>query len=296
MPGSLLIGYDTESRDPALTRAFLDAARRVHDDLGVPCSLFVTGRTLRRSPEVFAALAGHPLFDLEQHTDTHLPLKTVYQHDGHSVTVVRGGSVGNVWADVAAAQRTFEKILGFRPLGLTGPYGYYRGLCDRPDLVRVLYEEGIRFLRTWGRDAHDWQPTAFFRPFPLEPLGFPDVWEYGIHGWQDCLLRERLGWTDLEGYFTHMRADLDRVVVEDGVFSYCQHDWSSVRADPSMGLTRRILAYAIACGMRIVSYASDYAARIGQTELRLAPPWKRRLLLITARMSSVYLGKLDGVS
>ncbi len=45
MPGSLLIGYDTESRDPALTRAFLDAARRVHEDLGSPCSLFVTGRS-----------------------------------------------------------------------------------------------------------------------------------------------------------------------------------------------------------------------------------------------------------
>jgi len=260
---TFLIGYDTESPDPAVTRHFLESARRVHEDLEAPCSLFVVGRTLRESPDEFAMLVEHPLFDLQQHTDTHLRLKTVYEERPDGVSVFRGGSVEEVRADVAAAQRSFEQILGFRPIGLTGPYNYYRGLLDRPDLVEILYEEGIRLLRCWGRNERDWQPTPFFNPFPLTELGFPDVWEYGIHGWQDCILRRTIGWEDLDGYFTQMQSDVDRVVAADGVFSYCQHDWSSTWSDREMTLTRRILAYAREQGMRIVDYATHYREQVG---------------------------------
>lgn len=259
---TFLIGYDVEHRDPSVTRQFLTAARRVHEDLNVPCTLFVVGRTLRHSADAFAALADHPLFDLQQHTETHLLLKTVYQENERGIQVFPGGSPDEVRADVGAAQRTFETILGFRPIGLTGPYNYYRGLCDRPDLVRIVYDEGIRFLRTWGRNERDWQPTPFFRPFSLAPLGFPDVWEFGIHGWQDCILRQELGWANHAAYFARLRADIDEVVAADGVFSYCQHDWSSIREDPELTLTRQILSYAIACGMRIVAYATYYAEQI----------------------------------
>jgi hypothetical protein len=199
---------------------------------------------------------------LQQHTETHLRLKTVYQENDDGVSVFLGGSPDEVRADVGACQRTFEEILGFRPIGLTGPYNYYRGLLDRPDLVRIVYDEGIRFLRCFGRDAHDWQPTPFFAPFPLTALGYPDVWEYGIHGWQDCILREQLGWTNLDGYFARFREDVDRVVTADGFFSYCQHDWSSLRGDPELTLTRRLLSYVRDAGMRVITYASHYRQQI----------------------------------
>ena len=111
---AFLIGYDVESKDPSVTRQFLSAALRVHEDLEVPCTLFVVGRTLRANPDAFAALVGHPLVSIQQHTDTHLLLKTVYQVNQAGTQVFRGGSVDEVRADVAAAQRYFEEILGFR--------------------------------------------------------------------------------------------------------------------------------------------------------------------------------------
>jgi peptidoglycan/xylan/chitin deacetylase (PgdA/CDA1 family) len=265
MSGTFLIGYDVESGDPAVTGRFLESARRVHEQLDAPATLFVVGRTLRQQPAAFARLVDHSLFDLQQHTETHLLLKTVYQENDRGVTVFRGGSPEQVRADVAAAQRTFQELLGLRPIGLTGPYNYYRGLCDRPDLVEIVHGEGIRILRCWGRDAHDWQPTPFFDPFPLTALGFPDVWEYGIHGWQDCILRRDLGWADLDGYFERLCRDLDRVAEAGGVFSYCQHDWSSIWDDPEMTLTARILARARANGMRIATYAADCAERSGSS-------------------------------
>lgn len=256
---TFLIGYDVEDPDPRVTRSFLETARNVHEQVDVPCTFFVVGRTLRQSPEQFATFVEHPLFDLQQHTETHLRLKTVYQENADGVTVFRGGSPDAVRADVAAAQRTFQDLLGFRPIGLTGPFNYYRGICDRPDLVEIVHAEGIRFLRCWGRDAHDWQPTPFFAPFSLEALDYPDVYEFGIHGWQDCILRRELGWANLDGYFDRLREDIDRVVESDGVFSYCQHDWSSVRDDPELSLTRRILTYAREQGLRVRTYADYYA-------------------------------------
>ena len=255
---TFFIGYDVEDQHPDVTLRFLRAARTVHEELGVPCTLFIVGQTLRQSPDAFAELIGHPLFDLQQHTETHLRLKTVYQENDAGVTVFPGGSPEEVRADVGAAQRTFEQLLGFRPRGLTGPFNYWRGLCDRPDLVRIVYDEGIRFLRTFGRDARDWQPTPFFAPFTYAPLGFPDVWEYGIHGWQDCILRREIGWENLDGYFELFRTDADRVAAADGYFSYCQHDWSSVWADPDLLLTRRILRYVRDLGMRTTTYAAHY--------------------------------------
>jgi peptidoglycan/xylan/chitin deacetylase (PgdA/CDA1 family) len=233
----------------------------VHEDLGVPCSLFVVGRTLRQSPGHFADLVDHPLFDLQQHTDTHMRLKTVYQQNDEGTEVYRGGSLEEVSADVARAQETFQELLGFRPLGLSGPFGYYRGLCDRPDIVAALAGEGIRLLRCWSRDQHDWQPVPPFAPFRLDAIGFPEVWEYGIHGWQDCLLRDQLGWTEHDAYFDRLRADIEQAAASRGYFSYAQHDWSSIRDDPDMTLTRRILACAVNRGMRVVDYASDHSRR-----------------------------------
>ncbi len=255
---TFFIGYDVESKDTDVTRRFLAAALTVHEDLEAPFTLFVVGRTLRANADAFAALVGHPLVDIQQHTDSHMLLKTVYQVNESGTQVFRGGSLEDVRADVAAAQRSFEQLLGFRPIGLTGPYCYYRGLCDRPDLVQVVHDEGIRFLRAWGRNEHDWQPTPPFDPFPLTALGFPDVWEYGAHGWQDCILRRDLGWEDLDGYFDHLRRDVEHLAASDGYFSYCQHDWSSIWSDPDMALTRRILRLVRESGVRIVDYATHY--------------------------------------
>lgn len=265
---TFFIGYDVEDPDPGVTRRFLRVARALHEELDVSATLFVVGRTLRHSPDDFRALLGHPLFDLQQHTETHLRLKTVYQENADGVKVFRGGSPDEVRADVDACQRTFEELLGFRPIGLTGPFNYWRGLLDRPDLVQIVYDEGIRFLRCFGRDAHDWQPTPFFAPFSLAALGFPDVWEYGIHGWQDCILRDQVGWANLDLYAERFRADAERVAAADGFFSYCQHDWSSLRADPEMALTRQVLSTVKSLGLHVETYVAHYCRQVrdGSTE------------------------------
>src|SRR5690606_30364812 len=98
----------------------------------------------------------------------------------------RGGTVEQIDADLARCQQVFQDILGRRPIGLTGPYCYYRGLGDRPDLLEIVYKHGFRFLRTYGRNEKDGQPVPMvWQPYFYRAQGFPDVLELFAHDYQD---------------------------------------------------------------------------------------------------------------
>ena len=271
--GTLLIGYDVEWRgDGEVTPRFLEQARSLHDRLGVPATLFVVGQTLERWVPQFQAIARDPLFDLQQHTYSHQLLKTVYIEDGKSVRVVHGVSPQQTREEVRRTSELMHISLGIECIGLTGPWCYYRGLRDRPDILQVLWEEGIRFTRTDGRNERDWHPVAIdLQPYWYDALGFPEVLEIPIHGWHDCEIRgEVLGWQDRDGYVASVRPYIDRAAAEGKVFSLVQHDWSSLRADPEMRATDAILRYGQAVGLRFMSYRTYYEERKNSDQTSLA--------------------------
>jgi peptidoglycan/xylan/chitin deacetylase (PgdA/CDA1 family) len=239
---TFLLGYDVEHLDPAVTGRFLRRAAELHREYGVPATLFVLGQTLERNTDALGELVGDPLFDIQQHTWSHMPLKTLVQRNERGTELIVGGSLERTRDEVERTSELLAERLGVRCTGLTGPYTYYRGLADRPDILQVLDECGIRFLRTYGRNEHDWQPVSFdVQPFWYSLQGFPGMLEYGITGWADCLLREELGWDDHDGYVAELRRNLDLITERDLVWSYLQHDWSSLRGDPDLTLTEALL-------------------------------------------------------
>jgi peptidoglycan/xylan/chitin deacetylase (PgdA/CDA1 family) len=261
--GTMLIGYDVEWRGEGdVTPRFLKQAWSLHNRLGAPATLFVVGQTLERWVPQFQAIAGDPLFDIQQHTYSHQLLKTIYIEDGRSIRVVRGVSIEETREEVGKTSALLAEHLGVQCIGLTGPWCYYRGLRDRPDILQVLWEEGIRFTRTDGRNERDWHPVALdLQPYWYDALGFPDMLEIPIHGWHDCVIRDEvLGWDDVDGYVDSVRPYIDRAAAEGKVFSLCQHDWSSIRADPQMRATEALIRYAQDQGLRLMSYHAYYEA------------------------------------
>lgn len=259
--GTMLIGYDVEWRgEGEVTPMFLEQARALHNHLGVPATLFVVGQTLERWVREFQTIAEDPLFDLQQHTYSHQLLKTVYIEDGRSVRVMRGVSPEETRDEVRKTSQLLAEQLGVECLGLTGPWCYYRGLRDRPDILDVLWEEGIRFTRTDGRNERDWHPVSMeLQPYWYDALGFPDMLEIPTHGWHDNTLRaEVLGWGDLDAYVAAVRPYIDRAAAENKVFSLCQHDWSSIREDPDMHATERLIRYAQEEGVRFTTCRAYY--------------------------------------
>jgi hypothetical protein len=120
----------------------------------------------------------------------------------------------------------------------------------------VLREGGIRLTRTDGRNERDWHLVSLdLQPDWYDALGFPDMLENPIHGWHDCVIRDEvLGWDDVDRYVESVRPYIDRVSAEDKVFSLCQHDWSSIRADPRMRATEALIQYVQEQGLRFMSY------------------------------------------
>lgn len=258
---TLLIGYDVECmHDPETTRAFLKQAEDVHREH--PCTLFLVGRVIENNLRDLEALAGNPMFDFQQHTYSHRLLKSVCidQGDG-KIQFITGMALAEIEDEVGRTSELIRRYLGRECVGITGPWAYYRGLADRPDILEVLHGLGIRFTRTYGRDHHDFQPVSFaIQPFHYEAQGFPDILEFPIHDWQDVYWRGINDWDNLQGYTRHLAGCLDHVAGHDLVWSYGSHDWSSVREDPEMSIIRTLIEGADRRGVKLMTYLEYHEA------------------------------------
>src|SRR3990172_975195 len=229
---TLLIGYDVERQVQKYwheTRHFLKKVVPLHEEFDIPCTLFVCGRTLENNRKYFKTVKTHPLFDIQQHTYSHVLLKTVCMEnlDG-KITVFESGSLEEIEREVIKTRNLIEEYFEKPCIGLTAPYGYYRGFCDRPDILRILRRANVRFTRSWARDEHDYQPVPWkIQPFWYKPQGFGDILEFPIQGWQDYYWRERHGWKDIQGYITYLKECVELVKKKNLTWTYCTHDWTS---------------------------------------------------------------------
>jgi hypothetical protein len=88
--------------------------------------------------------------------------------------------------------------------------------------------------------------------------------EMMTHGWHDCLLRPRCGWANRDGYVEAVQPLIDQAAARNLVFSYCAHDHSSIRQDPEMTIIGRLLEYAQAKEMNIISYKQYHEQRTAE--------------------------------
>lgn len=125
MAGTFPIGYDVEwlGFEP-VTGSFLERARRLHNQLTAPATLFVVGQTLERWIPHFQTIATDPLFDIQQHTYSHRQLKTVHMDDGKSIRVVPGMNLEETRTEVPRTSDLIRTLLQRHCIGLTCPYCY----------------------------------------------------------------------------------------------------------------------------------------------------------------------------
>lgn len=256
---TLLIGYDVEHWDSKITQVFLQKVRQIHNDLNVPYTLFVVGETLEKNISEFQRIAQDKQIDIQQHTYSHLLLKTVVMESKNKVEIFKGGTLEQIREEVGKTNELLKKYLGVKCMGLTAPYGYYRGLSDRPDILQILHDLGIRFTRTYARNEKDYQPVSFeIQPFWYEVQGFPYILEFPIQGWQDLYLRRELGWKNKEGYLEEVKKSIEYIKERDLDWCYVQHDHSSIKEDPNMEMTRNFIQYALDKGVTFTSYKNYY--------------------------------------
>ena len=278
MPGTILVCYDVETASRH-TLGFFDGAIAMHEQFDIPCTMFLTGTTMEACGDACQAADQHPLVSLGQHTYSHVLLKTIFMQPGDGkpcshtdgLTFCNEGSdLETIRFDVTRAQQLFEKLFGRPCRGLTAPWGAYRGLLDRPDILRVLDEIGLTWIRSYARDHRDCQPT----PFEVQPLfykdqGLDDFLEIPVQGYQDDFYWERFDdRSHGPDYADYLCWAIDHVVANDLVWCVNSHDHDTETADAfeaNKGVwLRAVLAKARSAGVRFMTCEALYQERLAQ--------------------------------
>ncbi|MBI2190829.1 MAG: polysaccharide deacetylase family protein [Planctomycetes bacterium] len=273
MRGIILVCYDVETASVS-TDGFLAGARRMHRDLGVPATIFFTGKTIEARTAACVEAAGETLFTFGQHTYNHVLFKSVYMQpaDGKpchgKLNFLReGGTFEQLQEEVNRTQELYLKTFGRPCRGLTTPWGYYRGLADRPDLLRVLHHAGIRWVRSYARDHRDCQPTPYeVQPFFYADHGLPDLLEIPVQGYQDDFYWERFDDRQHGGSYNEYLLWALGYVAERGlVFCLNSHDHGTSTAgefDRTKGAwLRPTLEHGLKLGLRFMGCEDFYHER-----------------------------------
>jgi peptidoglycan/xylan/chitin deacetylase (PgdA/CDA1 family) len=282
---TLLIGYDTESAavgeglarflgpdvpqyraalDPDSTRRGVALLQRLHEELDAPCTFFLCGRTLLHAFDAIEPLAASPLFDIQQHTYSHVVFRDVrYQADGaeHEAVLPETPAVA-LREELRITSDLIRRYLGRECIGLRTPFGYYRGLRGRPDLLEIVQQTGHRFVTSWGRNEDNGNPTPWeVQPFAYAEEGFPDLLEIPFQFWLDGIWFDVNGYGEGRAFRRALEAAIDEVAERDIVFATAFHEWVAVEADEEgTGWIRGLIERARERGVEVMSYA-DYWTR-----------------------------------
>jgi peptidoglycan/xylan/chitin deacetylase (PgdA/CDA1 family) len=241
----------------------LEVITSIHESLGVPATLFVCGKTLLHNIPALRLAAANKLFDVEQHTYSHV----LFKPDDWQGGGFRQSTHEAIEHEVRATSELLARYLDVECIGLRTPHGYHMGISDQPRALEMLSRAGIRFVSSWGRNAEGGNPTPFeLQPYWYSEQGYPGLLEIPFQGWLDATWFEQNGPTDADGYLAVLTAAVDKVRADDLVYGVCFHDWAMVHYhEAERRWVRRFLEYAISSGVPVLSYRGFYETQKEKT-------------------------------
>ena len=255
-----LVGPEFPQYEPALdpesTARGLDVLTRVHGDLGVPATLFLCGRTLVHAFDALERANATGLFDIQQHTYSHILFRDVeYSPSPGTVAVIPASPPVAIREELAATSDLIRRLLDHEVVGLRTPFGFDQGLRDRPDLLTLVREAGIRYVSSWLRNSENANPTPWIQPFPYEEEGFGDILEIPAQFWLDAIWFDSHGWGNGARFLGSLKQAVDEIVDRDLVYGVCFHEWAVLSAnEEGSGWIRGFLGYAQERGVELTTY------------------------------------------
>jgi len=283
--GTILVGYDTETAavgealslltespnfplyrlalDPATCAEALEVLTEVHEDAEVPATLFLCGRTLLHALEPVKAAHATGLFDVQQHTFSHVPFKDIeYEAEPGLVARIAASPPEALREELSITSRLIRDHAGVECVGLRTPFGYYRGLRDRPDLLEPVRDAGLRYVTSWGRNEQNGNPTPWVQPFAYAEEGYPDVLELPFQFWLDVVWFDQHGYDAGPALLAALEGAVDEIAEGDLVYGACFHDWVAIASDERrVGWLRGFFRYAAQRDVEVTTY-TDYWRRV----------------------------------
>ena len=114
------------------------------------------------------------LFDVQQHTFSHVPFKDiVYSPEPGIVGTIPAAPPEALLEELAITSRLIREHVGGDCVGLRTPFGYYRGLRDRPDLLEIVRAAGPPLRHILGPQRGEREPDALGAALRLRGGGLP---------------------------------------------------------------------------------------------------------------------------
>ncbi len=262
--GMFLIGYDVECGTPGdhfhasknvemvqkETEKFVSTASAIHESYKIPATFFICGDLLSKTSDIFKAHVENPYLDFQQHTWSHKSLKpAVVTHNGRVdlfdwPTAV---TLDEIRWEIGETNKLFKEKLGITCRGLSTPFAYFMGLADRPDILKILHEEGIEYFRSFHLNKEELsirEPLPFeYHPFSHPTQGFPTMIDFCIKGYSDVTWALRFGWDAADGFVSYIKQALHLIETSDYVWTLVLHDWSMMKISDSLAVVDEILHY-----------------------------------------------------
>ncbi len=148
--------YDLELMETPISA--LENIIKIHKKYNAPATFFIVGNLLEKDPDKYKTFLDDELFDIESHTYSHKLLKD------HLIGG-KGASLEEINEEVAKANRLLETTFKKKILGLRTPWGFYKGLQGEKRILRILWENGIRFVSSELMGPFDTIPAPLTQPY-----------------------------------------------------------------------------------------------------------------------------------
>ena len=274
-----LLGFCTEGASPSNNRdnvdgrireslAALDVIASILDEYQIPATFFVLGRLLDHAGSKYAKRLGQrENFDIQSHAYSH-----------HSL-MPGGLSLAELDDEMKRTNELIKKFFDVEPIGLKGPGGYYKGMQGYSDRLKILWNNGMRFL---GADSVGppgaVMPALFTQHYWYEKEGFPELLEIPATGFHcTYLLRtigDPLGWKNKVGFATGeileelpnnpdeqisvRQKEFQYAIDNDLVYAPSFHPWSIYRFDEELRCLRFLVQMARDNNVPIKSFKEYY--------------------------------------
>lgn len=272
----LLLGFDTEAMGPSdnmderirESLSGVSVIATILNEYQAPATFFILGRLLDYAGDEYQKLlAQQKNFDIESHTYSHTSLKPP-----------GGLSLAELDGELKQTNKLIQKFFGIEAIGVRAPGNYYEGLQGYPDRLKILWDNGVRFLGSDGEgppEAHS--PAPFTQPYWYKKEGFSKLLELPVTGFHCTYLLQTIGdqhWKNRVGFPTgEILKELPETV--DGQISVRQkefqyaidnhlsyspglHPWSIYRFDKKLRCLQFLIQMARDNSVPIKSFRDYY--------------------------------------
>lgn len=260
---SLPVNHSKNIQDRRFALNGLEIILGIHKKHNVGGTIFILGRLLELCYKEIKELFSKCLMDIQQHTYSHI----LFRKDKYRERMP--ASLLEIKREIKITNILIKRHLEVDVIGLSTPIGFYNGLKDEKEILQIIKNEGIKFIKSDLRGPENELPGPFIVSGRLKQ---PYYYKNGIleltgHGWHDCVIKGLVP-HEMPSKFvdnpveelSYYINDLNFAIKNNLIYSPSFHPWSIAMKDPKGFVIDNLIKYAIKNNVEIISASELYYA------------------------------------